>query len=60
MAFKISKDKGDGRINTFGIRILDGEEVTVEDEELAERFREFGYVVEDIKKAPAKKPRRKT
>lgn len=52
MAFAIKKPVSDGRINTFGIRLIDTRMWVIEDAELASRFKDFGYQVAETSLKP--------
>ena len=56
MAFKVKKAKSDGRINTFGLTLIDNRMRVVEDAEIAEKFSAFGYIVEETDMAPGEYP----
>ena len=45
MPFKIIKTESDGRIHTFGVRLIDGEMLVTDDPLLAKQFEDFGYHV---------------
>lgn len=56
MNWKVKKPAIDGRIHTFGVRLVDTKMLVTDDKSLADKFKAFGYIVDTTVQKPGVYP----